>query len=295
MTRSVVLGRLARPQSSRTVECFVFYDNYYFHYILLVHAGCTEVAGLCKYCSNQLIQQHAACSIECDFSSPEIKIKMIFNLRCLFLSGISFKSDLGMKSFWDLFHPQFIKSNKVRKLLEYAAIITPCQIWCLQVPKTLTVQPVVITLTLNSMNINLFTSLRRTSDGRSCNNSLLIKTERNKQCLKKKQATLDRKVYVFLEKHSNGKTLAGFSNWLTGVTYYSWWGCFSEHQEKDSPQEADLVSTSFTLCVSLRILLSVLSTRWARSSMISEKKQEKRQRRIFVFEESWLCSFCLLL
>lgn len=209
MTRSVVLGTLARPQQSWTVECFVFYDNYYFHYILLVHAGCTEVAGLCKYCSNQLIQQHAACS-QCDFSSPEIKIKMIFNspalpvfIRNQFQKN---KSDLEMKSFRDLFHPQFIKPNKVRKLLEYAALITPCQIWCPQVPKTLTVQPVVITLTLNSMNINLLTSLRRTTDGRSCNNSLLIKTERNKQCLKKKKQHLTEKSTFFwkntaMEKH----------------------------------------------------------------------------------------------
>jgi hypothetical protein len=44
-----------------------------------------------------------------------------------------------------------------------------------------------------------------------------------------------------------------------------------------SPQEADLVSTSLTLRVSLRIRSSVLSTRWVRSSMISKWEREKGQ------------------
>lgn len=52
-----------------------------------------------------------------------------------------------------------------------------------------------------------------------------------------------------------------------------------EYGGKDSPQEADFVSTSFTLRVSLRILPSVLSTRWARSSMISEKQRQREEKR----------------
>lgn len=46
---------------------------------------------------------------------------------------------------------------------------------------------------------------------------------------------------------------------------------------ESSPQDADFVSTSFTLRVSLRILLSVLSTRCARSSMISKRQKEKER------------------
>lgn len=169
--------------------------------------------------------------------------------------------------------------------------------WCLQVPKTLTVQPVVVTLTLHSMNIHLFNQLKKDPlVGGHATTARLSKQNEKEQCFKKKtktKATLDRNVYIFCWKNTaTVKTWAAFSKWLTGVTYYSWWGCFSEHQEKDSPQEADLVSTSFTLWVSLRILLSVLSTRWARSSMISEKRPERSQRRLLVFEGTWLCTFC---
>lgn len=53
--------------------------------------------------------------------------------------------------------------------------------------------------------------------------------------------------------------------------------------DKGSPQEADFVSTSFTLRVSLWILLSVLSTRCARSSIISEIKRRTKDRRSKMF------------
>lgn len=63
--------------------------------------------------------------------------------------------------------------------------------------------------------------------------------------------------------------------------------------DKGSPQEADFVSTSFTLRVSLRILLSVLSTRCARSSIISEtKRKTKVHKRSFL--HSLVCAYNLI-